>query len=84
MGPMILGRRVPRKLPEQGRCGRDVLACPGEVWEGFIVLDDPPVHVVGHGARTPTVFVVLDLSLKLRAFLLELESCILELLVPGL
>ena len=31
--------------------------------------------------RTPTVFVVLDLSLELRAFLLELESCFFELLV---
>ena len=43
------------------------------MWEGFVVLDDPPVHVAGHGARTPTVSVALDLSLELRAFLLELE-----------
>jgi len=54
------------------------------VWEGFIVLYDPPIHVVGHGARTPTISMVLDLLLELRAFLLELESCFLELLVPGL
>ena len=52
------------------------------MWEGFVVLDDPPVHVTGHGARTPAVSVVLDLSLLLRAFLLELESCFVELLVP--
>ena len=52
------------------------------MWEGFVVLDDPPVHVVGHDTRTLTVSVVLDLSLELRAFLLELESCFFELLVP--
>ena len=84
MGPTILERCEPRKPPEKGHYGGDVLACPGEVWEGFIVLDDPLVHVMGHGARKPTVSVVLDLLLELRAFLLELESCFLELLVPGL
>ena len=51
--------------------------------ECFIVIDDPPVHVVGHGACTPTVFVALDLSIELRAFLLELELRFLELLVSG-
>ena len=79
---MILGCRGLRKPLEQGRGGSDVLACPGEVWEGFVVLDDPPVHVVGHGARTPTVSVALDLRLKLRAFPLELELCFFKLLVP--
>jgi len=54
------------------------------VWEGFVVLDDPSVHVAGHGACTPTVSMTLDLSIELRAFLLELESCFLELLMPGL
>ena len=83
-GPTILGCRGLQKPLEQGRRASDVLACPGEVWEGFIVLDDPLVHVTGHGMRTPTVFVALDLSLELRAFLLELESCFLELLVPNL
>ena len=82
MGPTILECRGPRKPPEQGRRGSDVLACPGEVWEGFLILDDLPVQVAGHGARTPTVSVALDLSLELRAFLLELESCFFELLVP--
>ena len=62
--------------------GSDVLACPGEVWEGFIILDDALVHVTNHGMRTPTVSVALDLSLELRTFLLELESCFFELLVP--
>ena len=84
MDPMILGHRGPRKPKEKGHHSSDVLACPGEVWEGFIVLDDPPVHVAGHNARTPTVSMALDLLLELHAFLLELESCFLELLVPSL
>ena len=81
MGPTILRRRRPRKPPEQGHRSSDVLARSDEVWEGFIVLDDSPIHVAGHGACTPTVSVVLDLSLELHAFLLELESCFFELLV---
>jgi len=84
MGLTILWCRGPRKPLEQGRCSSDVLACPGEVWEGFIVLDDPLVHVAGHGACTATVSVMLNLSFKIRAFLLEQESCFLELLVSGL
>ena len=67
---------------EQSCHSNDVLACLGEVWEGFVVLDDPPVHVAGHSAHTPTISVALDLSLELCAFLLELESCFFELLVP--
>ena len=51
------------------------------MWEGVVVLDDPPVHVASHGMRMPTVSVALDLSLELHAFLLELESCFFELLV---
>jgi hypothetical protein len=81
MGPTILECRGLRKPPEQGCHGSDVLACSGEVWEGFVIVDDPPVHVAGHGACTPTVSVALDLSLELRVFLLELESCFFELLV---
>ena len=84
MGPMILGRRGPRKPPEQGCRSNDVLARPGEVWEGFIVRDDPPIHVTGHAAHAPTVSMALDLLIELRVFLLELESCFLEFLVPGL
>ena len=81
MGPTILRRHWPRKPSKQGRRSSYVLARPGEVWEGFIVLDDPSVHVAGHGARTPAVSMALNLLLELRAFLLELESCFLELLV---
>ena len=84
MGPTILRCRELWKPSEQGHHGSDVLACMGEVWESFVVLDDPPVHVTGHGARTPTISAALDLSLELRAFLLELESCFFELLEPGL
>ena len=52
--------------------------------ECFIIIDDPLVHIVGHGTCMPTVSVVLDLSIELHAFLLELESCFLELLVLSL
>ena len=69
---------------EQGCHSSDVLAHLGEVWEGFIILDDPLVHVMGHGACAPTVSMALDLSIELRTFLLELESCFLKLLVLGL
>ena len=68
---------------EQGRGGGDVLARPGEAREGFIIGDDPPIHVMGHATCAPTISVVLDLLIELRAFLLELESCLLELLVSG-
>ena len=68
---------------EQGRRGDDVLACPGEAREGFIIDDDPLVHVVGHGVCTPTVSVVLYLPIELHAFLHELKSCFLDLPVSG-
>ena len=84
MGPTIFGCRGPRKPPKQGHHSSDVLACPGEVWEGFIILDDPLVHIMGHGVRTSTVSMALNLSFELRTFLLELESCFLKLLVPVL
>ena len=79
---MIFGCHGPWKPLEQGHHSSDVLSHPSEVWEGFIVLDDPPVHVMGHGACTPTVSMALDLTLEPRTFLLELESCFFELLVP--
>ena len=77
MGPMILWCLGLQKPLEQGHHGSDVLACSGKVWEGFAILVDPLVHVVGHGMRTPTVSVALEL----RAILLKLESCFFELLV---
>ena len=60
------------------------MACLGEAREGFIIGDDPPVYIIGHAACAPTISVAFDLPIELRAFLLELESCFLELLVPGL
>ena len=80
---MILGRCGLWKAMEKGHGGGDVLACLGEAREGFIVCDDPPVHIAGHGACAPTVSMVLDLPIELRAFLLELESRFLEFLVSG-
>ena len=68
---------------EQGRHGSNVLACPGEVRKGFIIDDDPLVHVAGHGACAPIVSVVLDFSIELYAFLLKLEPRFLYLLVLG-
>ena len=50
------------------------------MWEDFVILDDPPIHVVGHGAHMLTV----SMALELRAFLLELESCFHKILVLGL
>ena len=84
VGPSILGRRRYWKPPKQGYHSSDVLACPSEVRERLIVLYNPLVHVVGHGMRTPTVSMALDLSLELCAFLLELESCFFKLLVSRL
>jgi hypothetical protein len=40
----------------------------GEVRENLVILDDPLVHIMGDGARTPIVSATLDL--KLRALLL--------------
>ena len=84
MGLTVFERRMPRKPPEQGGHSYDILACPGEVWEHFIILDDPLVQVTGHGTPAPTISMALDLSLELHAFSLELELRFLELLVPGL
>ena len=68
---------------EQSRCSSDVLACLDEAREGFIISDDPLVHVAGHGTGAPTVSVVLDLLIELRAFQLELESRFLDLSVSS-
>ena len=68
---------------EQDCRGGDVLPCPGEAREGFIISDDPPIHIVGHGTGAPTVSVALDFPIELRAFLLELEPCFLDLSVLG-
>ena len=84
MGPLIFRCRRLREPSEQSHRGSDVLACPGEVWERLIVLDDPSVHVTGHGACASSVSMALELTIELRAFLLELESRFLKLQVLGL
>ena len=68
---------------EQGHRGGDVLAHPGEARKGFIVGDDPLVHVKSHGAGAPTVSTALNLLIELCVFLLELESRFLDLSVSG-
>ena len=65
---MILGRCGLWKAMEQGRGGGDVLACPSEVRKGFIISDDPSVHVAGYGACVPTVSVAFDLPIHQRVF----------------
>ena len=68
---------------EQGSGGGDVLACPSKARKGFIICDDPLVHITGHGTCAPTVSMALYLLVELHAFLLELESRFLNLSVLG-
>ena len=70
MGPTVFGCHGLREPSEQGRHGSYVLACPGEVWEASVVLDDPPIYVAGDGACTTTVFTMFDLTLELHTLLL--------------
>jgi len=83
VGPMILGRRGLWKAMEQGHRSGDDLARPGEAREGFIIYDDPPIHVTGHGACVPTVSAAFYLLIELYAFLLKLESRFLDLSLSG-
>ena len=76
---MILGHRCLCKAMEQGCRGGNVLACPGEAGKGFIVGDDPLVHVTVPGARAPTVSTAFDLPIDLRAFPHKLDSGFLDL-----
>ena len=79
VGPSILGCRRLWKPPKQCYHSSDVLAFAGEVRERLIILDDPQVHVTGHGACASPVSMALDLMIKLHAFLLKLESHFLKL-----
>ena len=49
--------------------------------EASIILDDPLVYIIGDGACKATVSMVFDLALELHMLLLQLQSCILDLLV---
>ena len=81
VGLTILGRRGLWKAMEQGHCGSDVLAHSGKARKGFIVSDDPSVHVMGPGARAPTVSAAFNLSIDLHAFPHKLDSDFLDLLL---
>ena len=59
---------------EQGYGGDDVLARPSEVRKGFIVGDDPSVHVAGYGAC-----VAFDLPIHQRVFPNKLLSGLIDL-----
>jgi len=53
MSSTLIGRRgLWHASDHSRRCGY-VLTSAGEVWEAIIVLDDPPVYVVGHGVAEP-------------------------------
>ena len=69
---------------DQGHRGGDVLAYPSEVRKGFIIGDDPPVYIAGHGTCAPTVSTVFDLSIMLRVLLLKLDFGFLDLSLLGL
>ena len=55
-----------------GHCGGDVLACSSKVRKGFIISDDPSIHITGHGTCAPTVSAAFDLPIDLRVFLNKL------------
>ena len=50
---------------EHSRCCSDVLACPSEVRKGFIIGDDPSVHITGHGTCVPAISAASDLLVDL-------------------
>ena len=83
VGLTILGHRGLWKAIEQGRRSGDVLAYLSEVGKGFIIGDDPSVHVMGPGACAPTVSAVFDLSIDFRVFLNKLLSGFVDLPLLG-
>ena len=68
---------------EQGHCGGDVLAYPSEVRKGFIIGNDPLIHITGHGACMPTVSAVFDLPIDQRVFPNKLLSGFVDLPLLG-
>jgi len=53
------------------------------VRKGFIIGDDPLVHITGPGKCAPTVSTALDFPIKLHAFLHKLDSGFLDLSLSG-
>ena len=70
MSSALIGRHRFWHASDHSHHGGYVLTSVSEVWEAIVVLDDPPVYVMGHGTCMPTVHVVSDLSLELRLLLL--------------
>jgi hypothetical protein len=58
------------------------MACPGEVQESIVILDNSLVRVVGTRTRTHLIMVLCDLMFEHRTLLLQMESCGFELLLP--
>ena len=83
VGLTILGRRGLWKAMEQGHCGGDVLARSSKARKGFIIGDDPPVYIAGHGTCAPTVSAAFDLSIEHCALLYKLDSGFLDLSLSG-
>jgi hypothetical protein len=77
-----LGIRLLREPSQQSRHGGNVLACPSETWGTLIVFEDPPVYIMGGGARVPTVPTASNLSLEFDVLLFYLEARLLKLLLP--
>jgi hypothetical protein len=42
----------------------------GEMQKAIVILDDPLIHIVGHGACTPAISIVKYFTLELWALLL--------------
>ena len=51
--------------------------------KGFIVGDDPSIHITGHGTCTPTISVVFDLPIDLCVFPYMLDSGFIDLPLLG-
>jgi len=83
VGSTIFGRCGLWKAMEQGHCDGNVLAHPSEARKGFIIGDDPSVHVTGPGACAPTVSMAFDLPIDLHAFLHKLDFGFVDLLLLG-
>ena len=83
VGLRIFGHYGLQKAMEQGHHDSNVLACPSKAREGFIVCDDPLVHITGHGACAPTVSVTFNLPIDLRVFPHKLESGFIDLPLSG-
>ena len=51
--------------------------------KGFIIGDDPSIHITGHGTCAPTVSALFDLPIDLHVFPHKLESSFIDLPLSG-